>query len=82
MDAKTKQTLLDILHKNELYNNALKKIQDKDEHQKIKGLSEDVFVGFLEGISEIKKFLNDNPEKVAEALQKKIHNQKKDEADK
>lgn len=79
MDAKMKQELLNFLNQDKIYSTAVGKIKDEAEQQKIKALSEEVFLGFINGLASIKKFINDNPEKVVEALDKKIHNEKKDD---
>ena len=79
MDPKIKQELLKFLNQDKTYTTAVGNIKNDAEQQKIKALSEEVFLGFINGLASIKQFINDNPEKVVEALNKKIHNEEKDD---
>lgn len=75
MNKDTKKKYLDYLATSKIYSDALNKIPDENEKKKIKSFAEEFFLNFVEGLETMKKVAEEHPEKLAEALGKRIPNQ-------
>ena len=72
MDEETKKKCLEALKLNPLYIKSLRGITDPTEKEKAQALAEDVYIKLLEGLGVMKKVVEENPEKMAEAARKRI----------
>lgn len=72
MDKEQKKKYLEMLRESDLFSQALKSAKNDAERQKVKAFSEDVFINLVEGLEVMKKIIEENPEKVAEAAAKHI----------
>lgn len=79
MDKQTKKKYLEILESNDFYKFALKTLRSEDEKKKIKAYAEDVFIKTLEGLSLVKKTIEEHPEKVVEVAKNRIPKDIKEE---
>jgi hypothetical protein len=77
MDKDTKKKCLDYLATSKFYADALEKVPDESERKKIKLFAEDFYINFMEGLLAIKKVSEEHPEKLVEAVNKRIPNNEK-----
>jgi hypothetical protein len=72
MDKETKKKYLEDLFSNELFKKSLDNVKSEEERNKIKAFAEDVFLNFIEGVLTSQKIVEENPEKVADVLARRI----------
>jgi hypothetical protein len=72
MNKDTKKKYLDYLATSKIYTESLEKIPDENEKKKIKAFAEEFYLNFVEGLVTMKKAIEDNPEKLAEVMGKRI----------
>ena len=58
--------------KNESFVNALKSIETDEERERTQNFAQELFLSFISGFEQIKKTVQENPDKMAEALKKDI----------
>lgn len=75
MDNNIKKDLLENLRTNKAFSSALDNVKDAEERRKIKSFAEDFYLKFIEGLLTAKKIVEENPEKVVEVGQERIHKQ-------
>jgi hypothetical protein len=77
MDKDTKKKCLEYLASSKFYSDALQNVPDESERKKIKVFAEEFYINFMEGLLAIKKVSEEHPEKLAEAIGKRIPNNEK-----
>lgn len=72
MNKDAKKKYLEYLSNSKIYTESLEKIPDENEKKKIKAFAEEFYLNFVEGLVTMKKAIEDNPEKLAEVMGKRI----------
>jgi hypothetical protein len=72
MDKDLKEKFEKYLAANDAYGAILSKVKDEGERKKIKTFTEEFYMTLVQGFFNAQKIVQENPEKVAELLDKKI----------
>jgi hypothetical protein len=72
MDKDLKDKFEKYLAENDAYGAILSKVKDEGERKKIKTFTEEFYMTLVQGFLQAQKIVQENPEKVAELLDKKI----------
>lgn len=72
MDKESKKKYLESLFDNDLFKKSLDKATSEEERNKIKAFAEDVFLNLIEGVLTSQQIVEENPEKVADVLARRI----------
>jgi hypothetical protein len=67
MNKEEKKMFLEVLKSNDLYKFALDRAENDEQRRKISAFAEDIFLQLAENSIPLKKVMEENPEKVAEA---------------